>query len=42
MFYQAAYRGSWAQTYLTERLGGTDLTGEPHSGPDTPPKPGPP
>ena len=31
VFYQAAYRGSWAQTYLTERLGGTDLTGEPHS-----------
>ena len=31
VFYQAAYRGSWAQTYLTERLGGIDLTGEPHS-----------
>ena len=28
VFYQAAYRGSWAQTYLTERLGGTDLTGD--------------
>jgi DNA primase catalytic core len=28
VFYQAAYRGSWAQTYLTDRLGGTDLTGD--------------
>ncbi len=27
-FYQQTYRGSWAQTYLTDRLG-TDLTGEP-------------
>ncbi len=29
LFYQAAYRGSWAQTYLTDRLGGIDLTGDP-------------
>ena len=28
-FFQAAYRGSWAQTYLTDRLGGIDLTGDP-------------
>jgi len=27
-FYQQTYRGSWAQTYLTDRLG-TDLTGDP-------------
>jgi len=27
-FYQHTYRGSWAQTYLTARLG-TDLTGDP-------------
>jgi DNA primase catalytic core len=27
-FYQQTYRGSWAQTYLTARLG-TDLTGDP-------------
>ena len=33
VFYQAAYRGSWAQTYLTDRLGGIDLAGEPHSRP---------
>ena len=27
------YRGSWAQTYLTDRLGGTDLTGDPRTRP---------
>jgi DNA primase catalytic core len=27
-YYQQTYRGSWAQTYLTDRLG-TDLTGDP-------------
>lgn len=27
-FYEHTYRGSWAQTYLTDRLG-TDLTGDP-------------
>jgi len=32
-FFQAAYRGSWAQTYLTDRLGGIDLTGDPHTRP---------
>jgi len=33
LFYQAAYRGSWAQTYLTDRLGGHDLTGDLHTRP---------
>ncbi len=33
LFYQAAYRGSWARTYLTDRLGGHDLTGDPHTRP---------
>ena len=28
-FYEQTYPGSWAQTYLTHRLG-TDLTGDPH------------
>ena len=28
-FYQHTYPGSWAQTYLRERLAGTDLTGDP-------------
>jgi len=28
-YYQQTYSGSWAQTYLTARLG-TDLTGDPH------------
>jgi len=28
-YYQQTYRGSWAQTYLTDRLG-TDLTSDPH------------
>jgi len=28
-YYQQTFRGSWAQTYLTDRLG-TDLTGDPH------------
>jgi conjugative relaxase-like TrwC/TraI family protein len=28
-YYQQTYRGSWAQTYLTNRLG-TDLTSDPH------------
>jgi DNA primase catalytic core len=28
-YYQQTYRGSWAQTYLTARLG-IDLTGDPH------------
>jgi len=28
-YYTQTYRGSWAQTYLTDRLG-TDLTGDPH------------
>jgi DNA primase catalytic core len=28
-YYTQTYRGSWAQTYLTGRLG-TDLTGDPH------------
>ncbi len=28
-YYQQTYRGSWAQTYLTNRLG-TDLTDDPH------------
>ena len=37
-FYQAAYRGSWAQTYLTDRLGGTDLTGDPLTRPGYAPK----
>ncbi len=32
-FYQATYYGSWAQTYLAERLGGTDLTGDPRTRP---------
>ena len=33
VFYQTAYRGSWAQTYLTDRLGGIDLTGDPRTRP---------
>ncbi len=32
-FYQATYCGSWAQTYLAERLGGTDLAGDPRTRP---------
>jgi len=32
-FYQATYYGSWAQTYLAERLGGTDLAGDPRTRP---------
>ena len=32
-FYQHAYRGSWAQTYLVDRLGGMDLTGDPRTRP---------
>ncbi len=29
-FYEHAYRGSWAQTYLTDRLSGIDLTADEH------------
>jgi len=32
-FYQGTYYGSWAQTYLAERLGGTDLAGDPATRP---------
>jgi len=32
-FYQRCYPTSWAQTYLTDRLGGIDLTDEPHTRP---------
>ncbi|WP_152180153.1 MobF family relaxase [Nostocoides sp. F2B08] len=32
-YYSGAFPGSWAQTYLTERLAGTDLTGDPHARP---------
>jgi len=32
-FYQATYYGSWAQTYLADRLGGTDLAGDPRTRP---------
>jgi conjugative relaxase-like TrwC/TraI family protein len=37
-FYEHAYRGSWAQTYLTDRLGGIDLTGDPRTRPGYAPK----
>ena len=30
-FYEQACPGSWAQTYLTDRLGGIDLTGDPRT-----------
>ena len=32
-FYQHTFRGSWAQTYLTDRLGGTDLTADSRTRP---------
>jgi DNA primase catalytic core len=32
-FYQGTYYGSWAQTYLADRLGGTDLAGDPRTRP---------
>ncbi len=32
-FYEATYYGSWAQTYLADRLGGTDLAGDPRTRP---------
>jgi len=32
-FYQRCYPTSWAQTYLTDRLGGLDLTADPHTRP---------
>ena len=32
-FYQQAYPGSWAQSYLTDRLGGIDLSGDPRTQP---------
>ncbi len=32
-FYQRCYPTSWAQTYLTDRLGGLDLTADPNTRP---------
>jgi len=32
-FYQHTYPGSWAQAYLTDRLAGADLTGDPATRP---------